>query len=112
MSVSACVWRVRELSEVAVRPGNPRIAADALDLLAATTRAGETHIGLGIEARSRALASQGEAAEGYYREAIDRLSRTRRHPDFARAHLVYGEGLPRQRRRRDARDQPRTAADT
>ena len=111
MHVYVSVWAVPELIEAAVRTGNPRIAADALDLLAATTRAGETHIGLGIEARSRALASQGEAAEGYYREAIDRLSRTRRHPDFARAHLVYGEWLRRQRRRRDARDQLRTASE-
>src|SRR5258707_964583 len=111
MHVYVSVWAVPELIEAAVRTGNPRIAADALDLLAATTRAGETHIGLGIEARSRALASQGEAAEGYYREAIDRLSRTRPHPDFARAHLVYAEWLRRQRRRRDARDQLRTASE-
>jgi DNA-binding CsgD family transcriptional regulator len=109
--VHISVWAAPELIEAAVRTGKPRIAANALDLLAATTRAGETDIGLGIEARSRALVSKGEAAEGYYREAIDRLSRTRRHPDFARAHLVYGEWLRRQRRRRDARDHLRTAVE-
>src|SRR5260221_3332662 len=97
MHVYVSVGAVPELIEAAVRTGNPRIAADALDLLAATTRAGETHIGLGIEARSHALASQVEAAERYYREAINRLNRTRLHYDFARAHLVYGEWLLRQR---------------
>jgi DNA-binding CsgD family transcriptional regulator len=107
--VHISVWAVPELIEAAVRTGDPRTAVGALDRLAETTRAGETDIGLGIEARSRALVSEGEAAEGYYREAIDRLSRTRRHPDFARGHLVYGEWLRRQRRRRDARDQLRTA---
>ena len=107
--VHISAWAVPELIEAAARTGNPRIAADALDLLAETTRAGGTDFGLGIEARSRALVSEGEAAEGYYREAIDRLSRTRRRPDLARAHLLYGEWLRRQRRRRDARDQLRTA---
>jgi DNA-binding CsgD family transcriptional regulator len=103
------VWALPEMIEAAARTGNPRIALDALDLLAETTRAGGTDIGLGIEARSRALVSEGEAAEGSYREAIDRLGRTRRRPDLARAHLVYGEWLRRQRRRRDARDHLRTA---
>jgi DNA-binding CsgD family transcriptional regulator len=102
-------WALPELIEAAGRTGNPRIALDALDLLAETTRAGGTDVGLGIEARSRALGTEGDLAEGYYREAIDRFSRTRRRPDFARAHLVYGEWLRRQRRRRDARDQLRTA---
>ena len=107
--VYVSVWALPELVEAAARTGNTRIGGDALDLLAETTRAGGTDLGLGIEARTRALLSEGEAAEGHYREAIDRLGRTRHRPEFARAHLLYGEWLRRQRRRRDARDQLRTA---
>ena len=38
---------------------------------------------LGIEARCRALLCDGAAAEGLYREAIDRLSRTQLRPELA-----------------------------
>jgi len=104
-------WAWPELIEAAVRTGNTRIAGDALGWLAETTRAGGTDVGLGIEARSRALLSDAEAAERHHREAIGRLGRTRHRPDLARAHLLYGEWLRRQRRRRDARDQLRAAVE-
>ena len=107
--VYASVWALPELIEAAARTGNPRIADDALDRLTETTRAGGTEVGLGIEACSRALLSEGEVAERHYSEAIDRLSRSRRRPELARAHLLYGEWLRRQCRRRDARDHLRTA---
>ena len=103
------MWGLPDLIEAAVRTGNTEAAADALEELAETTQAGGTDLGLGLEARSRALLSEGEAAEAYYRVAIDRLGRTRLRPERARAHLLYGEWLRRQRRRRDARDQLRTA---
>jgi DNA-binding CsgD family transcriptional regulator len=103
------VWALPELVEAAARTGNPRMADDALDWLARTTRAGGTDLGLGIEARSRALLSEGEVAEGHYREAIGRLGRARRRPELARAHLLYGEWLRRQRRRGEAKEQLRTA---
>src|SRR6185437_887925 len=100
-----------ELIEAAVRTGHTQAAADALEELAETAQAGGTDLGLGLEARSRALLSEGAAAEACYREAIGRLGRTRLRPDAARAHLLYGEWLRRQRRRRDARNQLRTAYD-
>jgi DNA-binding CsgD family transcriptional regulator len=104
-------WTLPELIEAAVHTGNTRIASDALDWLAGRTRAGGTEEGLGVETRCRALLSEGQAAEGCYRDAIGRLGPTRLRPDLARAHLLYGEWLRRQRRRRDARDQLRTAFD-
>ena len=103
------MWALPELIEAAARSGNTQLAAGALVRLAETTQAGGTDFGLGIEARSRALVSEGEAAEGCYREAIDRLGRTQLRPELARAHLLYGEWLRREGRRADARAQLRTA---
>ena len=85
------MWALPELIEAAVRAGDPRIAAEALNRVTQTARAGGTEHGLGIEARCRALLSEGEAAERHYGEAIRRLSHSRRRPELARAHLLYGE---------------------
>jgi DNA-binding CsgD family transcriptional regulator len=98
-----------ELIEAAVRSGQTARAAGALNLLAETTRASGTDWALGTEARSRALLSSDQAAEDLYREAIDRLGRADLRVELARAHLLYGEWLRRQRRRGDARDQLRAA---
>src|SRR5271169_5991359 len=98
-------WALVELVEAAVRSGVPERAAGVVQRLSGIARACGTDWALGAEARSRALVSDGEAAESLYREAIDRFGRTRLRVDLARAHLVYGEWLRRQRRRRDARDQ-------
>ena len=80
-----------------------------MERLSRSARAGGSDWGLGVEARSRALLSDGDAAEGLYHEAIDRLQRTRLRVDLARAQLVYGEWLRRERRRVDAREQLRAA---
>jgi len=103
------MWALPELVEAAARCGLDQLAAEALERLAETTRPGGTDFGLGIEARSRALVSEGAAAEGLYREAIDRLGRTQLRPELARAHLLYGEWLRRAGRRIDAREQLREA---
>ena len=103
------MWALPELIEAAARTGDTGIAGDALTRLAQFTQAGGTDFGLGVEARCRALLSDGEAAESLYREAIDRLGRTRLRPELARAHLLYGEWLRREHRHGDAREQLRTA---
>jgi DNA-binding CsgD family transcriptional regulator len=102
-------WALPELIEAAVRSGKNRIAADALQRFAEATNAGDADWAVGIEARSRALLSEDETAELLYREAIERLGRTRLRPELARAHLLYGEWLRREGRRIDAREQLRTA---
>jgi DNA-binding CsgD family transcriptional regulator len=102
-------WAVPELIEAAGRSRERRLAASALDRLAEMAHATETNWALGLEARSRALLSEGDAAEDSYREAIERLARTRVRVELARAHLLYGEWLRRDRRRVDARDHLRTA---
>ena len=100
-----------ELVEGAARSGDIEVGRDALDRLSAMTHGCGTDYPLGIEARSRALLSDGADAEALYREAIERLGRTRLRPELARAHLVYGEWLRRESRRVDAREQLRTAHD-
>jgi DNA-binding CsgD family transcriptional regulator len=101
-----------ELIEAAVRSKNPRVAATALERLSERTRASGTEWGLGLEARSRGLLTDGPSAETFYAEAVQRLAHGRVAPHLARAELVYGEWLRRENRRVDAREQLRAAHDT
>jgi DNA-binding CsgD family transcriptional regulator len=96
-------WGLAELIESAARTGALDLAAGALGRLAGKAQACRTDWALGVEARSRALLSGGEAAESGFRDAIEHLGRTRVRGDLARAHLLYGEWLRRENRRSDAR---------
>ena len=102
------IWALTELIEAAVRCGQPERARRAFERVQETTRAAGTDWALGIEARLRALLSDGDPDE-LYKEAIRRLARSRVRVQLARTHLLYGEWLRRQRRRLDAREQLRTA---
>jgi DNA-binding NarL/FixJ family response regulator len=95
-----------------VRSGAREEATAAMALLQERTHIAGTEWALGIEARSRALLSDGEDADSLYREAIDRLARSRVLVHRARAQLLYGEWLRREERRRDARAQLSAAYET
>ena len=96
-------WGMTELIESAARTGRIDLAAEALHRLTTKAQACRTDWALGIEARSRALLSDGDIAERGFREAVGHLSRARVHGELARAHLLYGEWLRRAKRRADAR---------
>jgi DNA-binding CsgD family transcriptional regulator len=100
-----------ELIEAAVRTGRAELAREALERLSAMTAIEGSDWAKGLEARSRALLSEGHDAEHRYAEAVERLGRTRLRPELARTHLLYGEWLRRELRRSDARHQLRTAYD-
>ncbi|MFG2357363.1 AAA family ATPase [Streptomyces sp. NPDC048521] len=105
----AANWGLVELVEAGVRSGRHDAAEAALVRLARATDAAGTDWALGLQARSRALLSRGDAAEELYHEAIERLGRTRVRVESARAHLLYGEWLRRESRRADARERLRAA---
>jgi DNA-binding CsgD family transcriptional regulator len=105
------MWVLPDLVEAAARAGDPGLARDALRRLAQTTQPCGTDFALGLEARCRALVSDGDEADALHREAIERLGRTRLRPELARAHLLYGEHLRRGRHRLAAREQLHAAHD-
>jgi ATP/maltotriose-dependent transcriptional regulator MalT len=103
------IWPLVELVEAGARLGEVDLAQDALKRLSDMTSESGTNWALGLESRSAALLANGVEAERLYGDAVASLGRTRQRFDLARAHLLYGEWLRRQRRRLDAREQLRTA---
>jgi DNA-binding CsgD family transcriptional regulator len=103
-------WALPEVIEAAVRNRQPELAREAMEQLPKHTLS-ESDWAAGIEARSRALVTEGEDAERWYAEAVNRLARTAFRTELARAHLLYGEWLRRGGRRVDAREQLRSAHD-
>jgi DNA-binding CsgD family transcriptional regulator len=109
MLVSFAALIVPELVEAAARTGDVALAEEALQWLSERTQVMPTQWAMGIQARIRALLSEGVAAEKLYRESIERLGRTQVRAELARAYLLYGQWLRRERRRAEARDQLRVA---
>ncbi len=107
--IGVSAWGTVELIEAAVRGTMMDTAGGALSQLCEMTSATGTEWALGVQARSCAQLSDGAEAERLYREAIERLGRTRMRAELARACLLYGEWLRRERRRIDARTQLRIA---
>jgi DNA-binding CsgD family transcriptional regulator len=100
---------VPELADAAARTGDMALVGAALEWLSERARLTPTEWALGIEARVRALLTEGKVAERWYRESIERLRRIQLRAELARSHLLYGEWLRRERRRGEAREQLRTA---
>jgi DNA-binding CsgD family transcriptional regulator len=102
-------WVWPEVVEAAARCGRADRARAAARRFTDFARASGTDWALGVDARCRALLSPHEDVEDLYREALDRLGRTRIPVALARTQLLFGEWLRREGRRTDAREQLRAA---
>jgi DNA-binding CsgD family transcriptional regulator len=98
--------------EAAERSGNSAAAATAMTRLEVIAAANDSDWLRGVVTRCRALLlADALDAEPVHLSAIELLSRISAPADLGRAHLLYGEWLRRQRRRRDARAHVRLALD-
>lgn len=104
-------WALVELVEAAALSGDRETAERTFNRLVERTAPSGTDWALGVEARSRALLSDGADADLLYREAINRLGRSRGAFGLARARLLYGEWLRRTGRVPEARAALQTASD-
>jgi DNA-binding CsgD family transcriptional regulator len=102
-------YLVPELAEAASRTGDRALLESSLEWLSERTGVISSEWATGIEARVRALLSEGDVAETLYGESIAHLSGPRLRLELARTHLLFGEWLRRERRRVDARTHLRTA---
>jgi DNA-binding CsgD family transcriptional regulator/tetratricopeptide (TPR) repeat protein len=102
---------VLELGEAASRTGDRALVGAALEWLSERSRLTPTDWLLGVASVLRATQSEGDVAEGLYRDSIARLGRAGVRAHLARAHLLYGEWLRRANRRVDARVELSTALD-
>lgn len=103
------LWPHVELVEAAVRTGEAGLAEEAFGRLSPTTGVAGSDWALGAQSRSAALLSAGCEAETLYQDSISHFSRTSFRVDLARAHLLYGEWLRRERRLNEAREPLNTA---
>jgi DNA-binding CsgD family transcriptional regulator len=90
--------------EAGVRSDHRDAAVAALAELVQRATASGTSWALGLMARSQALLDPVDP-EPLYQRSISHLGKTTVITDLARAHLLYGEWLRRQKRRLDARNQ-------
>ena len=98
-----------DLVEAAVRAGQPGVAKTAVERLRERAAAGGSDWALGVLARAEALVAADDEAEAFYESSLRHLEQSRIAPDLARSHLVFGEWLRRQGRRKDARGHLREA---
>ncbi|MFB4308556.1 AAA family ATPase [Actinomadura sp. GTD37] len=95
-----------ELVEAAVRCGLDDAAKAALASLTERAHSSGTPWALGVAAYARALVT---GSEDDYLSAVEHLASGAVAPSLARAHLLYGEWLRREGRRRAAREHLRAA---
>src|SRR5262249_42510188 len=98
-----------EVAEAASRMGDTALLKAVGERISPCTSTMPTDWVLGIGARVRALASEGDAAEAAYRDSLEHLGRTRVRGELARSRLLYGEWLRREGGRVDAREELRVA---
>ncbi|WIX76550.1 LuxR C-terminal-related transcriptional regulator [Amycolatopsis carbonis] len=96
--VATAGWALVELVEAAAGAGRLGVADNALQMLVDRTDRCGTDWALGAQARSRALLAEGPEAGLLFREAIERLARTKIRTLLARTRLGHGEWLRRQGR--------------
>ncbi|WP_059014228.1 LuxR family transcriptional regulator [Mycobacterium sp. M26] len=101
--------RFADFVEAAVRSGHLDDAERISASLSAMAAANGTALLRGLDQRCQALMASDQAAEFHYLRAIDFLDGAHVPAELARAHLVFGEWLRREKRRRDAREHLRTA---